>query len=111
MKWQRGRGSLPSEVHILSNLQNANALIKTGSCAFAGLIVVTDGTNNVTVNIYDNTEASGTKRFCPEDMLIRGGVETFTLSYDPPVKGATGIYVKISVANGGSCSYQVVYDG
>lgn len=110
MKWQRGRGSNPSEVHVLSAVKSADALIKTGVCAFAGLIVVTDGSNDITVNIYDNIEASGTKKLCPTDMLIRGAAETFTLSYDPPIICSTGLYVDISIAGGGSCSYQVVYD-
>lgn len=110
MQWQKGRGSKPTEVHKLSESKTASALIKTGACAFAGLIVVTDGTNEVTVNIYDNIEASGSDRFCPTDMPIRGAAKVFTLDYEPPIQGKTGIYVKISIAGGGSCSYQVVYD-
>ena len=110
MQWQKGRGSQPTEVHKLSALKSTNALIKTGACAFAGLILVTDNVNDIIINVYDNIEASGSKRFCPADMLIRGVAEVFTLNYEPPIQGKTGIYVEISVANGGSCSYQAVYD-
>ena len=110
MQWQKGRGSLPTEVYMISVVKSASALIKTGKCAFAGFIVVTDGINEVTVNIYDNTEAAGDDRFCPVDMLIRGAAKVFTLDYNPPIQGKTGIYIQISVANGGSCSYQAVYD-
>lgn len=110
MQWQKGRGSKSTEVHKLSEVKSESALIKTGICSFAGLILKTDNVNDVTVNLYDNIEASGSIRFCPNDMLIRGIAELSTLNYDPPIQGKTGIYVEISVAGGGSCSYQVVYD-
>ena len=110
MQWQKGRGSKPTEVNKLSEPKTAMALIKTGVCSFAGLFLKTDNLNDITVNLYDNVEASGNARCCPNDTLIRGIAELFTLTYDPPIQGKTGIYVEISVAGGGSCSYQVVYD-
>ncbi len=87
----------------------ASAAAVTGRAAFYGIIVKTDGINNVTLNIYDNTAASGTK-LIPTDTVISGTERTWTLSYTPAVGCTIGVYVSISVAGGGSAVYQVEYD-
>ena len=110
MLWQKRRGLPSSKVHFLSDSKSESALIKTGVCAFVGLILVTDKVNDVTINIYSNIEASGDARCCPNNMLVRGTSEIFILNYDPPIMTTTGVYVDISVAGGGLCSYQVLYD-
>ena len=87
----------------------ASAASVTGPGLFYGIIVLTDGTNNVTVNVYDNTAASSTK-LIPTDFIVSGSNRSLAISYDPGVKFSTGIYVDISVAGGGSCSFQILYD-
>jgi hypothetical protein len=81
----------------------------TGRAVFHGFIMQTDGSNNVTMNIYDNTVASGTT-LMPVDCVILGASRIYTFSYDPPVPCNTGIYVEVTVAGGGDCSYQVLYE-
>jgi hypothetical protein len=41
----------------------ADTLITTGKAVLAGVQIITDGTNDATLVIYDNTAASGTEVF------------------------------------------------
>jgi len=81
----------------------------SGQSAFFGLVVKTDGINNVTINVYDNTAASGTA-LIPTDTVIAGSDRTWALSYNPAIKCTNGIYVSLTVAGGGTATYQVQYD-
>lgn len=87
----------------------ASALAVTGRSAFYGIIVRTDGVNAVTLNVYDNTEASGSK-LIPTDTVIPGNVNLAMIEFGTPILAENGIYVSASVAGGGSASYQVQYD-
>lgn len=93
----------------LTTPAGSSALTVSGSGVFHGFIMKTDGTNDVTINVYDNTVASGTA-LMPTDCVILGANRLYTFSYDPPVPCNTGIYVEVTVAGGGSCSYQVLYE-
>jgi len=76
---------------------------------FYGLIIKTDGSNNVVLNVYDNNAASG-NRLLPSDLIIQGSVGLWTLGLTPGIDVETGIYVSVAVAGYGSCEYQVLYD-
>jgi hypothetical protein len=93
----------------ISTPASASAAAVTGTAAFYGIIIKTDGTNDVTLNIYDNTSAAG-KKIVPTDIVVSGSQKVWTLSYAPAIKCVNGIYVSISVAGGGSATYQVLYD-
>ncbi|MCK5019384.1 MAG: hypothetical protein KAS32_20165 [Candidatus Peribacteraceae bacterium] len=78
--------------------KTADALIATGEYYLYGIMVITDGTNSVTVDTYDNTSGSGTKLH-PQWVVTTGANERAkTLSFDPPVFAGTGIYVDITTA-------------
>lgn len=94
------------EISQISAVKTADALIITGAAVFDGLIVQTDGSNNVTFTIYDNTSATGTK-ITPTSLTVTGSSQSWALSYDPPVGCSTGIYVDITTA--GTVAYQVLY--
>lgn len=83
--------------------KTASAAIITGAGSLCGVMIATDGTNAVTLNIYDNTAASGTKliptRVIPTSATSRG----WSLSFIPAIPFKTGLY--ISVATDGSVSY------
>lgn len=83
--------------------KTASAAIVTGAGSLCGVMIATDGTNAVTLNIYDNTAASGTKliptRVIPTSATSRG----WSLSFIPAIPFKTGLY--ISVATDGSVSY------
>jgi hypothetical protein len=87
----------------------ASSAAVSGACLFYGITVITDGTNNVTLNIYDNTAASGT-RLIPTNFIIPGIDRYFGYKPPLPIRCTNGIYVSVSVAGGGTCSYQVLYD-
>lgn len=71
----------------------ADALICTGRCVLYGLLIETDGTNNVTAVIYDNTAASGK---ILRKMIVPGA--NFYGGFELPVglNSTTGIYVDIT---------------
>lgn len=102
-------GAGQARVASLTAPAAVSGIAVTGECAFHGLIVKTDGTNDVTLSIYANTAASGTK-LIPEDIVVLGITKIFAYSLGPAIWCAAGIYVKVSVAGGGSCSWQVHYD-
>lgn len=82
----------------------ADGILHNGPTRLAGILVITDATNNATAILYDNTAASGTKVF-------EGGAIGANLSalyeFDPPVKCENGIYLDIT-GTGASC---IVYTG
>lgn len=92
-----------------SAVKTATALIYTGETLFTGILIATDGTNAVTLDVYDGTSASGTK-IIPQQVIPSSAVNrSWALGIDPGVLVRTGIYVVVSVAGGGSCSYTVYY--
>ncbi len=90
--------------------QTASALIVSGPCVLHGIVVKTDGTNDVTLTIYDNTSAAGTTKLLPASTVVDGANTPWAAGTTPPALMANGIYVSISVAGGGSASYTVQYD-
>ena len=96
-------------VNNITTEASVSTAIVSGKVAFCGIIIKTDGVNNITLNIYDNTIASG-KPLVPTDTIILGNLRLVTLNYYPPIRCNSGIYVSVSVAGGGTCSYQVIYD-
>lgn len=92
------------------SIQTESAAITTGAGLFYGIIVRTDGTNNVTLNIYDARSATGT-RLTPANIVISGTSyqSGWAFSLDPPITYTSGVYVSVSVAGGGTCSYDVLY--
>ena len=86
----------------------ASALAVNGRSVFYGIAVQPDGTNNVTLTLYDNTVASGTNYIIPSSIVINAGVGLATISDDDGLPVTNGIYVEVTTS--GACSYQVYYD-
>jgi hypothetical protein len=102
-----GANKRPVRVCEVTVPATASAAAVTGAAAFMGIMLQTNGVSDVTLDIYDNTAASGS-RVIPTNIVIKGGPKRlWTLSLDPGVRCATGIYVNIS---GTPASYQVLYD-
>ena len=95
------------QISQISTVKTDDAAVVTENCVFDGLIVVTDGTNNVTFNIYDNASAASGTKLIPTDLIVLGSSRTFALSYDPPVEAVNGIYVDITTS--GTVAYMILY--
>ena len=87
----------------------ADAKVTTGRGFITGIIVMTDGTNNVTVEIYDNVTAGGEKIIptwiIPTSATNRSSALSFGGDGEP---FDTGIYVDITTS--GTVSYMVYYE-
>jgi hypothetical protein len=88
----------------------ASALVATGPCVLRGIVVKTDGTNAVTITIYDSTTAAGKTVVFPASSVIPGTSYLFSASSTPPTYMDNGIYVLMSIAGGGSATFKVEYD-
>jgi hypothetical protein len=77
-----------------SGLKSADALIRTGPVILAGVHIITDQTNDLTLTIYDNTAASGTEVF---KQIVTG--ENDSIPYSMPDNGIyckNGIYADVT---------------
>jgi len=79
----------------------------TGAGKFQGLIIKCDGTNDVTLNVYDNTAASGTQ-LIPTNSVFEGTVRLAAISFAPGIYYNTGVYLEITCA--GTCEIMVQYN-
>lgn len=89
---------------ISTGVLNADTLIWTGRNRVNAITVLTDGTNAVTVELYDNTAASGTKRVvgkCLGANLINH------IIFENPVLFESGIYADVT----GTGATFIVYFG
>ena len=87
---------------------SAIAISNDSRLYFAGILLVTNLEDDVTLNIYDNNGPSGA-RLCPKNMVIEASNSPFTYEEEPPILCESGhIYVDIGGAtiNG----WQVTYD-
>lgn len=89
---------------VCSGEQSSTATVKTGECLLAGVKVFTDGTNDATVVVYDNTAASGKV----VDKYKVTGTENYggTIYGKAPIEISNGIHVTVS---GTGASYLVNY--
>ena len=93
--------------HKQSAPASASALTVSGSCMFYGITVKTDGSNDVTLSVYDSLTAAGTK-LLPESIIIKGSSNLVTIFESAGLWCDNGIYVKVTCA--GVVSYQIQYD-
>ena len=82
-----------------SGEKTTSGQIVTGNCYLTAVTVITDGTNDATVTLYDNTAASGRK---VAEFVIPGGDRQGGRNWVYPVFCYAGIYAEIS-GTGASC--------
>lgn len=94
-EWSHGSGN-----------KTADALIFAEEGSFHGIALVADGTNAITVSIYDNTTNSG-KLLVPTFIVPGTATAGYSLSISPPVRFNNGVYVDITCS--GDTNYVVYY--
>jgi len=98
----------PAKFCRSSTSQTASAAIATSPGYLHGIVVITDGTNSVTVDIYDNASAaSGTKLIPQWIVTTSSSNRAQSYSIDPPIKFSNGIYVVVTTS--GTVTYMVYY--
>lgn len=90
-----------------SGTLSAAASVFQGEGNFHGIAIATDGTNAVTVSIYDNTTNSG--RLLVPTFIASTSAADRTRSFvmSPPVRFNTGLYVDITCS--GTVGYVVYF--
>lgn len=89
--------------------KDADALIATGYGYFRGIMIITDGTNAVTVSIYDNTAASGRELIPTWTVTTSATDRAQAISFaKEELYYYVGIYVDITTS--GTATYMIYYD-
>ena len=96
----------PNEWSRSSGEKTADATILTGVGYFRQILVMPDGTNDVTVSIYDNTASSGTKLFPTMTFSGTGGAQA-----SPPVWIPVNTGIRVDITTVGTVAYVVLYRG
>jgi len=74
--------------------KSASALIFTGPCLLGGVKIITDGTNDATVKVYDALTATGDP---VDSWVVTGGNNYGGTQYGyTPVTLSTGLYISVS---------------
>ena len=73
----------------------SSTLVWTGPCVLYGAFVITDGTNNATLTIYDNTSAAGK---ILRQITVVGGNYYGGFELPVGIAAGTGIYASLSGA-------------
>lgn len=89
---------------VSSGELTSSATVVTGRGILNAIQIITDGTNDATVILYDNTAASGKKL---HEAVVTGANNDAFYNWDCGVRAEIGIYAAIS-GTGASC---IVYHG
>lgn len=93
---------------VVRSIKTADAGITTGSGEFMGFIITPDGTNDVTLSIYDNTAGSGTKMLPTMIFAGDGGTQAWSVpGSDRGLEYYTGIYADITTS--GTVEYAIFF--
>ena len=91
-----------------SDIETGDKLIYTGKGLLGGIVLVLDGTNSVTVSIYDGTSSSGRALTPPMIFTTSSTTRIGAFGIDPSESFKDGLYVDITTA--GTVSYIVYYE-
>src|SRR5512137_2776367 len=88
-------GNPPVPVADVTDEITADIQALTGRGALYGVMVKTDGSNDVTLALYDGTSTAG-KKLIPEDIVIPGDSNFYPIGFTPALIFHDGVYVAIS---------------
>lgn len=84
----------------------ANQLAYTGRCMFQGFLLGTDGTNDPTITIYDNTTNSG-RELVPTTTYDASALGLNGAMIPCELEANKGVYAEITCA--GACEVVVIF--
>jgi hypothetical protein len=96
--------------HVTQSTEiTSSAAVYTLPGLFHGVVVVTDGSNAVTVSVYDNASSAAGAELIPTWVVTTSATDRIQ-SYGiwPPVKFDNGIYLELTCA--GTVSAMVYYE-
>jgi len=88
--------------------KTASACILESKGLFYGILLTTDATNAVTLDIYDSTTASGTKIIPTSTITTNSADRLRSLSFALPLHVSNGIYVNVTCS--GTVTYMVYFE-
>lgn len=97
----------PIDVVQVSVEGTTSSAIVSGASVFHGLVMETDGINDVTFAVYNGTSAAGTL-ITTSSLKITGSDNWNVLDSVLPIGCANGIYVDVTCS--GTYKYMVYYD-
>ena len=96
----------PLEYQKRSGILYQTGPIFHGETVLTGCLFIPDGTNDITLDIYDGYDTSGEK--ITPTITIDGTRKYFGINFSPGLLVRDGIFFDITCA--GSYNYQVYYD-
>lgn len=103
---QFGAGKAPIHVQKITAEIIATGQAVADACIFNGVVVKTDGTNNVTISVYSGTSNAGAK-LIPASTVIPGSARLVAIEAEPGIACSNGVYIEMS---GTGAVAQVLYD-
>ncbi len=85
-----------------TGLRTADAAVRTGIGQLAAVLIVTNGTDAVTLTCYDNTSAAGTVLF---KGTVAGASNFGGVTFTTPVQFGTGCFCDVSGTEGAYIAY------
>ncbi len=98
-------GFAADRIYSQVSTRTSSGLVASGTGILGGVVVATDGTNAVTLNIYDNTDGSG-KKIIPST-VITSSASNRVQAIAVDLQFNTGVYV--TATSSGSFEYTVYY--
>lgn len=83
-------------------LAAGNAILSPLPCLLTGFTLITDGTNPVTIILYDSKDNAGEVL---AKYVVPGAVGGIVVLFPVPVKAKIALYVALSGINGGAVVY------
>jgi len=93
--------------HKVSDVFTSSGLIISGACDYVGIQMVTDGSNNVTFNIFDSLTASGSRLVPTSAIAVTSSSDRIFLLANGPIACIYGIYVTLACS--GTVYAQILY--
>ena len=87
-----------------SGVKTSDTAIATGRSLLTGILLLTDGTNNASIIIYDAASATGTVLF---KLAVPGAGNFGGATFEIPIRAQIGIYADVT---GTGASYIIYYD-